>query len=159
MSDNSEKRIIEIGGVKMEVDLRYAKRIDELHVGDRVKVLVKEYTSYKVYPGTIVGYEAFEKLPTIIVAYFKKDYSNANIEFLYFNSETKDVEIVKAMDGDLLGLDKADALKQFDNEIRKKNNELQDLLRKKQYFLDNFGKYWADLELTIKSMENQLASE
>ena len=153
---NSEKRIIEIGGVKMEVDLRYAKRIDELRVGDRVKVLIKEYSNYAVYPGTIVGYEAFEKLPTIIVAYFKRDYASSNINFLYFNAETKDTEIVKAMDGDLLGLDKADALKQFDNEIRKKDNELKDMLRKKQYFLDNFDKYWADLELTMAQMEKQL---
>ena len=34
-----EKRIVEIDGVKIEVDLRTAKRIDTFAVGDNVKVL------------------------------------------------------------------------------------------------------------------------
>ena len=38
-----EKRIVEIDGVKIEVDLRTAKRIDTFRVGDNVKVLCKEY--------------------------------------------------------------------------------------------------------------------
>ena len=39
-----EKRIIEVNGIKMEVDLRNAKRIDQFKVGDSVKVLVKSYS-------------------------------------------------------------------------------------------------------------------
>ena len=38
-----EKRIIDINGMKMEVDLRTAKRIDTFKVGDNVKVLATEY--------------------------------------------------------------------------------------------------------------------
>jgi len=34
------KQIIEINGVKLEVDLSTAKRIDEFRVGDTVKVLI-----------------------------------------------------------------------------------------------------------------------
>jgi hypothetical protein len=48
------KRVIEINGVKMEVDMRYAKRVDELRIGSRVKVLIKEYSSYKIYLGVSI---------------------------------------------------------------------------------------------------------
>ena len=41
-----EKRIVEIDGVKIEVDLRTAKRIDTFAVGDNVKVLCKEYNNW-----------------------------------------------------------------------------------------------------------------
>ena len=37
-----EKRIVEIDGVKIEVDLRTAKRVDSYKVGDNVKILEKE---------------------------------------------------------------------------------------------------------------------
>ena len=39
----SEKRIIEINGVKMEIDTRHAVRVDKLAVGTRVKVIRKKY--------------------------------------------------------------------------------------------------------------------
>ena len=38
-----EKRIIEIDGMKVEVDLRHAKRVDTFKVGDNVKILDKSY--------------------------------------------------------------------------------------------------------------------
>lgn len=69
--NDQNKRVIEINGVKLEVDMRYAKRVDELRVGSKVKVLNKEYSSYKVYPGVIVGFEEFDNLPTIVVAYLE----------------------------------------------------------------------------------------
>ena len=34
----ADKRIIEINGVKLEVDMTTARRIDEFRVGDTVKV-------------------------------------------------------------------------------------------------------------------------
>ena len=37
------KTMVEIDGVKMEVDLRTARRIDTFAVGDNVKVLCKDY--------------------------------------------------------------------------------------------------------------------
>lgn len=47
----SETTIIEINGVKLEIDLRHAKRIDNLRVGDTVKVLRKRYDdSYESFP-------------------------------------------------------------------------------------------------------------
>ena len=40
-----EKRIIDINGMKMEVDLRTAKRIDTFKVGDNVKVWLPSITA------------------------------------------------------------------------------------------------------------------
>lgn len=79
-----EKKIIEIGGVKLELDMRTGKttQIDTFKVGDNVKVLIKEYDSYKSYAGVIVGFDNFKERPTIIVAYLKMGYSEADIKFI-----------------------------------------------------------------------------
>lgn len=139
------KTIIEVNGVKMEVNLRSARRIDELKIGDRVKVLIKVYNDYLVHAGTIIGFEPFQNLPTIIVAYLVKDYSRVEIKFLYFNAKTKETEIVKAIDDDQLDIDKSTVLQQMDREIQKKIDEADDLRAKKAYFLENFKMYWATI--------------
>ena len=41
----SELTTVEINGVKMDVDLRTAKRVDTMKVGTRVKVLTRSYDS------------------------------------------------------------------------------------------------------------------
>lgn len=65
MTTDNQKTIVEINGIKLEVDLRTAKRVEEYKVGDMVKVLKKEYgDSYKSYAGMIVGFDAFVALPT-----------------------------------------------------------------------------------------------
>ena len=44
MEDEKEyMKTIEINGVKLEIDLRTAKRVDTFKIGDNVKVLKKEY--------------------------------------------------------------------------------------------------------------------
>ena len=93
----NNKRIIEINGVKMEIDLRNATVIDNFKVGDTIKVLVKGYNDYKSHVGMIVGFDEFQKLPTIVIAYLDIEYSGANIKFVYYNSESnKDwIEITK----------------------------------------------------------------
>jgi hypothetical protein len=138
----SEKTIIEINGIKMEIDLRHAVRIDKLQVGDRVKVLTKNYTDYKVYAGIIVGFEPFQNLPTIIVAYVVNDYSTADVKFLYFNSQTKETEIVKAIDNDEMDIDKAAMLKAFDRDIAKHERDIENIREKRDYFLGQFRSYW-----------------
>lgn len=139
------KTIIEVNGIKMEVDLRTARRVDELRVGDRVKVLVKGYNDYKVHAGTIIGFEPFQNLPTIIVAYVDRDYSSVGVKFVYFNSQTKETEIVKAIDDDQLDIDKCGVLQAFDRDIQKKKDEVADIEAKKAFFLANFKAYWPEL--------------
>jgi hypothetical protein len=141
-----EKTIIEINGVKMEVDLREARRVDSLRVGDRVKVLTKKYDGYQVNAGTVVGFEPFESMPTVIVAYLETSYSSVGVKFLYFNSQTKETEIIKAIDDDQLDIDKCGVIQQFDTDIAKKEIELEDVKKKKQYFIQNFKAYWPEME-------------
>ncbi|MHC4294732.1 MAG: hypothetical protein ACYSTL_04025, partial [Planctomycetota bacterium] len=61
MSESAEQdqiRVVEINGVKLEVDLRHAKVIDQFRVGDRVKVLKKKYEKvYESHPGAIIGFD------------------------------------------------------------------------------------------------------
>ena len=68
MDDN--KRVVEIGGVKLEVDLRHARVIENFKIGDTVKVLLKKYgDSYESHLGVIVGFDNFKERPTIVIAH------------------------------------------------------------------------------------------
>lgn len=153
MSNNM--RVIEINGVKLEVDMRHARRVDELRVGSKVKVLVKEYSDFKVYPGVIVGFEEFQKLPTIIVAYLVTSWSSADIKFLHYNGSTTEHEVVAAS-SDETELNRGEAVEYFDREIKKKKNELADLEEKKAYFERTFGVYWrVNLEKPEETTTNE----
>lgn len=143
------KTVIEVNGVKLEVDLRTARRVDELRVGDRVKVLVTESYSntHKVHAGTIVGFEPFPSLPTVIVAYLVTDWAGVGVKFVYFNEQSKGVEIIKAIDDDQLDIDRSGVLQQFETEIQKKRDEITDMERKRDYFIANFKAYWPDMQI------------
>ena len=140
----SEKTIVEINGVKMEVDLRHATIVHEnLHVGSKVKVLAKsDYSGPQVWPGVIVGFEPFPSLPTIIVAYMDTSYSGG-LKFAHINSKSADKwELVPSVD-DELPLAKGDVLSRFDLDIEKKQAELDELNTKRAFFLRHFNAYFA----------------
>ena len=139
--ENENKRIIEVNGIKMEIDLRNAKVIENYKVGDYVKILLKEYQSYKSYVGNIIGFDNFENHPTIVVAYLKNEYSQASIDFVYYNSETKDIELTGLNDWDI-PLTKSNVLELFNREINKKEQELKELKNKEQVFEKLFGKFF-----------------
>jgi len=93
----TEKRIIEISGVKMEVDFRTgtSTKIEEFRVGSKVKLLKKNYgDTYDVKAGIIVGFDAFEKLPTIRILVISQGYGDGPIDVWSFNAETKDMEML-----------------------------------------------------------------
>jgi len=131
----STKQIIEVGGVKLEVDMRYAKRVEELQIGSRVKCLVKEYSDTAVYPGVVIGFDPFPSKPTINVCYVKTDYSGANLTFKAVNVDTKDFEIVGDVDNNSLDVDK---------EITTRQNELDASRAKKAFFEEKFALYFTD---------------
>lgn len=140
----SETTIVEVNGVKMEIDLRQAKVVHQnIKVGTKVKVLEKGgYSGPVVYPGIVAGFEPFKDLPTIIVAYFKSDYSSASVSFAYINSKSAEKwDLVPAVD-DELPIAKGDALRHFDKEIEKKHAEIRDLEEKRAYFLRTFGQFF-----------------
>lgn len=129
----TEKRIIEINGIRMEVDLRDCKVVDQYKVGDNIKVLVKDYSDYKSYVGTIIGFDNFETHPTVIIAYLATKYNEADIKYIYFNSDTKDVEITGLNDWDI-PITKTEILKRFNSEVEKKEMEIKDIKNKKSLF-------------------------
>ena len=69
----------------------------------------------------IVGFEQFQKLPTIVVAYLESNWSTADVKFTYFNEKTEDVEICAPV-ADEVELNKGDAIKTFNSEIQKKEH-------------------------------------
>lgn len=138
----SEKTVIEINGVKLEVDMRYARRIEEMQIGQRVKVLKKEYgDSHKVLPGIIVGFEPFANLPTIVVAYVDAGWDKADVKFMHFNKASKDCEIVAAADPDF-ELDRERIGKLFDRQVATKQREIAEIEERRKYFETNFKAYW-----------------
>ena len=138
-----EKRIVEIDGVKIEVDLRTAKRIDTFKVGDNVKVLCKNYNNeFKVKPGIITDFANFKERPTIVVAVFNEGSwsSTPSIEFIHIYEGMEDkYEIVYTSDEDLR-LTKDGVIEKFEREIAKKKNEAQDLENQLNQFIKHFVK-------------------
>lgn len=136
-----DKRVIEIDGVKIEVDLRSAKRIDTFKVGDNVKVLCKEYNGdFKVKPGIITDFANFKEKPTIIVAVLDESYSGVSINFVHIYEGMEDkYEIVYATE-DEVKLSQDGVLEKFEREIAKKKHEMEDLKFKKDFFIRHFMK-------------------
>jgi len=150
MTDEN-KRIVEINGIKVEVDLRTAKRVDSFKVGDPVKVLIKDYSSYKPYPGIIIGFDEFQKLPTLVVAYLKESYSEYGIHFAYINSKTEEHEITPMQEFEEK-ISKNSALEYFDREIQKRKRDLDDVEAKKEWFIKNYQRYF---EKTFGQMRSE----
>lgn len=141
------KRIIEIDGVKVEIDLRTAKRVDSFKVGDNIKILDKEYDTYKVKPGIIVDFAEFQELPTIVIAVFDEGSwsSTPNISFIYYNKNTsKKVEIVSCSE-DEIKVSKEGVIERFEREIQKKKSEYEDLKNKLEYFKTHFLKVYKEI--------------
>lgn len=141
MEKTEEKRIIEINGIKLEVDLRTAKRIDSFRVGDNVKILIEEYNNkFTPHLGVIIGFDNFQTTPTIIVAYLDVSYNSATIKYAYINSH-KGTELCPINDWDI-PYTKTDIVTMLEGEINKAKEALRDLETKKNVFLSTFGKYF-----------------
>jgi len=139
---DDHKRTVEINGIKVEVDLRTAKRVDVYRVGDPVKLLVKQYgDKYETYPGVIIAFDEFEKLPTIVVMYLKAGYSEAKLEYAYINSQTEETEMVAAAEDDMY-YDRERAIRHLDGEITKAERELVAAQEKRAHFERMLGKHF-----------------
>lgn len=140
-----EKKIVEINGIKMEIDLRYAKTINSYKIGDPIKILIKESysTQYESFSGIIAGFDNFKERPTIIVAYICNRYNESPLKFAYINADTKDTEICPIID-DYITIEKSSVISLMDREIEKTKTALLDMKNKKEYFLRNFTKYFPE---------------
>ena len=142
--ENESIREIEINGIKVEVDLRTCKRIDTFKIGDNVKVLKKQYgEEYNVYSGVIVDFVNFKERPSLVVAYFENSYSGVNIKFETITKDSKDIEIAPCLPHEMK-LNKDRVVDKFDIEIAAKEREADELRQKKQYFIDNFEKFFEE---------------
>ena len=130
---------VEINGVKFEIDMRGAKRVQSFRVGDRVKVLVKTYSGYDVHVGAIVGIDAFQSLPSVVVAYIPANaWADPEVKFVTLNAQSKDVEIAP-LAGDEIVPTTETILGMFDKAKRALELKCQELDVKREYFLRRFG--------------------
>lgn len=138
------KHIVDVGGIKIEVDLATAKRIETYKIGDNIKILKKQYgDSFKSHPGVIVGFDRFEQRPTIVVAYLKADWNHASIDFEYITADSKDVEICHMSEAEKV-IDKVEVVEVLDREISKVETQLIELKARKAYFLTHFKAHFED---------------
>lgn len=137
---NENIRTIEVNGVTLEVDMRYAKRIDQFRVGDTVKVLDNRNDRNEVRTGVITDFANFKELPTIMVAVYKAaDYwSKPTIEFIPYNADTEGIEIVGVSAEEVI-VSRETIIQKFDDEIARKRDELNDLIVKRDTFVTYFG--------------------
>lgn len=155
---SEERTIIEIGGVKLEVDLRQAKRIEHIRIGDKVKILKKnDYGDPAVYAGVVVGFEPFASLPTICVAYVDREYNKASIKVVHINAKAKNYELIVAGDDDL-GAERDSIAALFNRQIAEKQREIEVLEEQRTYFETNFRQYWERV-VQFGATESTLATE
>jgi hypothetical protein len=147
--NGKDKRIVEIDGVKLEVDLRTAKVIDHYKVGDPVRVLHpgNDYRS-GIKVGVIVGFCEFEKNPAIEILELDADYSAVNFNTVVIISGQENKVQIAPYDKYEGLVSQADVVTRFDREIQKKELELADLKLKKKYFIDDFAKAFERIVLT-----------
>ena len=131
-------QIIEVNGIKMEVDMRHVKVVKQYRVGDNIKVLIKNYSSYVSHQGVIVGFDQFEKLPTINIMYLESSYVSAELKLINFNEKSKDVEIAPMPEYEKI--DREGIISIINRDIEKKEEELRSVVTKKKYFLSYFDR-------------------
>ena len=105
-------------------------------------MLLKEYSDYKSYPGVIIGFDEFKALPTIVVAYLAQDYNSATVKFVYINAQSKDAEICSSNIKEI-PFNKDRVVELIDGKIAKAKLEVEALERQKEFFLGEFGMYFA----------------
>jgi hypothetical protein len=141
MLNASSSRIeVDIKGVKFEVDTnKFVKNNNNYKIGDCIKVLIKKYgAEWRSYHGMIIGFDAFENLPTILIAYLDTEFGNADITLLCFNNASEGIEITAA-NNIQLQLTKESAVQKFYNQIRDLKQQIEETEAKLQIFLTTFS--------------------
>ena len=117
-----------------------------VRIGDRVKVMKKQYDGWKTYPGIVVSFDNFKDMPTFNIVYVNASYSSCELNSIAFNEETKDIKLSFLEEGSKeIDIDRTAIIKYFERAIEGKKNELSDLMYKMSYFEKNFGKFFGGL--------------
>lgn len=150
---------VEINGVKFEVDMREAKRIDTFKIGDPVKVLKKEYgDNWKQHCGVIVDFTEFVKRPTITIAYLEENYNETKVQFIYINSDTTNdtIEIAPCNEFEM-EISKPDVLAKMEKEITGLQDKIREIEFKKAMFIKYFNKYFKEVVTDKQITDNNTA--
>lgn len=141
---NEDKRIIEIDGVKLEVDLRTARRIDSFKVGDNVKVLKETYGCWEALPGAIVGFTEFPTHPALEILVMTND---GDVKFITYaapkDGQKQTIEIAPFNSFEML-IDRASIMAKLNRAVEQKESELRDATAKRDAFIKTFDKVFAN---------------
>lgn len=139
----SETKIVDIKGVKIQIEAPQAKIIENYRIGDTIKILIKEYSdSWTSYPGIIVGFDDFDELPTIIICYISNYYSTPEIKTAYFHEKCDKIEITKCCAYEL-SFDYEAILDALNNDLKEKQIKAEEVKAKINYFMRHFGEKFA----------------
>lgn len=138
MSDKN-KKIVEINGIKVEVDMREAKKIEKFKVGDPIRVLWKKYSEWKTSYGVIIDFTEFQHKPAIDILYVKEDYDKVELIFKTITEDSEDIEIAPINNIDLK-FSRGDILKIIQEKIEEEKEKLRVLKFKKEEFKKYFGR-------------------
>ena len=144
MENQEYMRVIEINGIKVEVDLRTAKQINQYKVGDNVKLLIKSgygNGKYDVVFGVICDFVAFKAQPAIVVAYIQESFLSADLKFVTITSDTDDIEIAPAFEGEVT-INKQRVIDRMNAEIEKAKGTALEWENKRNWFINNFEKHF-----------------
>ena len=136
------KRVVEINGIKLEVDLREAKVIAHFKVGDPVRVYhpKNDYNrTAEIRVGVIVGFCEFEKTPAIEILEMTEDYGRIDFKTVLIGDGINNYVQIAPYDRYEGLISRADVVTKFDRLIQQKELELADLKLKKEYFIKDFA--------------------
>ncbi len=141
---STEKRIIEVSGVKLEVDMTQAKRIDTFRVGSPIKLLKKELysTRYETFPGVIVGFTNFKEQPAIDVLYISDGYGTPTVKFIAVTENSEEIEIAHLSPYEIV-LDRDTIGERLDRDVESKLREYEVALARRDTFHKHFGEAFA----------------
>ena len=134
---------ITVGEMKVSISRDQAQTTNTYRIGDRVKILVKDYSDYSVYYGIIAAFDNFKNLPSITVCYIENKYGKGEMKFCAINKQMGDkFEIVPCLESDKIDIDQGDIVERMQAEIDKKQAEIEDIHRKINYFNKMFRKWF-----------------
>lgn len=142
-------RTIVINGMKVDVDMRTARKIDEFRVGDNVRILHtdKDYNGevkQKVKNGVITDFANFQDLPTIVIAEIASDYTGVDIQFVYYNEKSEGLEITY-MSEEEAKISEKGVIELFNHKIEEAQNTLDKIKYKKNFFIKHFLKGYKEI--------------
>ncbi|MCK4258779.1 MAG: hypothetical protein KAX49_07360 [Halanaerobiales bacterium] len=126
---------MELNGMKFEIE-HNVKQIHTFKVGEKIKVLKKDYSSYGIHLGMITNYDNFNGEDVVTIVYIEKGYNDAKIKIEYL---TKDSEIKLLPYDEEIDFEKDKILDAFDEKIKEKEAETKKIKLEKEYFIKKFG--------------------